>query len=134
MNNKIYSWYLILVILLSISGVLYFSFLLLDHLHLVVGTVLEGLAFSLGIFFFLPYEFLQIPLLIFNISMFILIYYKKIERKILILPGTLIVNHLVVIISDPMRTEFSMPYGIFQALTAILLVISLITAIKFLNK
>ena len=134
MNDKIYKWYLLLVIILSVSSLFYFSFLLLDHLHLVVGTFLEGLAFPLGIFFFLPYELLQIPLLIFNIIMFILMCLKKIEKINLILPGTLIVNSLVILFSDPIRTEFNLLYGIFQSSTMLLLVISLMIAIKLLIK
>ena len=133
MNNKDYNWYFKLAILLSICGLVYFSFLLFDYLHLVAGTSLESLAWPLILFLFVPYEFLQIPLLIFNIVMFILIYRKKARRIILMLPGAFIVNHLVVIMSDPMRTEFSMPHGIFHAATMLFLVINLIIAINFLR-
>ena len=133
MNKKTYSWYFKLAILLSIYGLVYFSFLLLDHLHLVAGTSLEGLAFPLGIFIFFPYEFLQIPLLIFNIMIFILICSKKTKKSILILPGIFAVNHLVVIFTDPMHTAFNMPHGIYHATTMLLLVINLIIAISFLS-
>jgi len=134
MNKKTYNWYFILTILLSICGLVYFSFLLFDHLHIVAGTFLEGLAFPLGIFLFFPYEFLQVPLLIFNIMMFIIIYSKKVKRSILMLPGIFIVNHLVVIITEPMRTTFNMPHGILHAVTMMLLVLNLIIAINSLTK
>lgn len=89
MINKTYKWYLIYSVTLSIYGLLFFV-LNLDLVNL-------GRAFAEGWSFIIfgPLVLLQLPLLIFNLIIFIIFIFRKVERVALVLPGAFVVYHLM---------------------------------------
>ena len=125
---KVYSWYLKFSIFLAAWGIFFFVYVILDSFKLVVGNSLEGLAFPIiG-----PYLLLQIPLLIFNLIIFILLYIKKVEKIALNIPVIFIINNFVVLL-------YSMEIPLIQHIItllfmALLLVSNLIIIIKLMRK
>ena len=89
MVNKTYKWYLIYSVILSIYGLLFFI-LFLDLVNLGRGFA-EGWSFVI----FGPLILSQLPLLVFNVIIFVIFIFQKVERVALVIPGAFVLYHLM---------------------------------------
>ena len=124
MIKKTYKWYLVYSVILSIYGLLFFI-LNLDLVNLGRGFA-EGWSFVI----FGPLVLLQLPFLVFNLIIFIIFIFRKVERVALVLPGAFVLYHLMYLaVPDIVSSETIY----FQFAELVLLVTTLSISVKLIS-
>jgi len=127
---KIFTWF---TIFNSVIWIVYFSIISLDTLHFLrffplkyLYFIIDYFMFPLGLFFLLPFSYIQIPLLILNLFILIFLLVKKQKKEFLILSFIAIILNFFVLTSNiDGKTNFiNINYIIVPAF--ILLIISII--------